>query len=395
VISIGELRQIFNLPKTLSILILGLCEFVRGALLFFILPIYVRGVLGLSASVVGYALAAHYTMDTGLRGPTGWLTDRFGSKKVLLVALSVGWIGIWTIVRAHDAFHVIVGCAALGLGISAVWPAVISRVTTGLSPRSYATAMGGIVTAWLMGAGAGAISMSWLLGDHVGNGFIVLLVVWFISIILSLFAMQGYRVAGHHRQRLHIANILRELRDVRLLIPGMFLQNLAMGLLLPVFVLYARYVLHLDGKMYSYLLVAGGAATVLLQVPVGRLVDRYGYRPFLGAGLTVCSVLLPTLVHVSALWKLFLCVAGLGMGYALVLPAWNSVLASSVSEERRAVMWGIFMTVEGLGMAIGPVVGGRLWEGVGPTVPFWAAAGILFATMIFYGLVRIHPFRET
>ncbi len=389
--STTELRQIFNLPKSLSIFILGLCEFVRGALLFFILPIYVRGVLGLSASIVGYALAAHYTVDTGLRGPTGWLTDRFGPMKVLPAALAIGWLGIWSIIHAHDAFHVILGSASLGLGMSAVWPAVISRVTGGLSTESYATAMGGVMMAWLIGAGAGAVSMGWLLGDHVGSGFLALLAVWLISIILSVFAMQGYRMEEHHRHRLHIGHILREIVNVRLLIPGMFFQNLAMGLLLPVFVLYTHYVLHLDGKVYSYLLVAGGAATVLLQIPMGRLVDKYGYRPFLVTGLAVCSVLLPTTVHLTTLGKIFLCVAGLGVGYALILPAWNSVLARSVSEQRRAVMWGIFMTVEGLGMAVGPLVGGKLWEDVGPTAPFWVAAGILVVMMFLYGFVRVRP----
>jgi MFS transporter, DHA1 family, multidrug resistance protein len=383
------IRHIFTRPKSLSLLVLGLCEFVRGALLFFILPIYVHGVLGLSGALVGYALAAHYTLDTGLRGPSGWLTDRFGQRKTLLVALSVGWAGIWVIITAHQIWSVVLGSALMGVGMSAVWPAVISRVTSGLTSESYATAMGGVMMAWLTGAGGGAVSMSYVLGDHVKSGFASLLAVWTAAIVISIFVMEGYQSEAHHRKRLHLSGVFQEVHSVRLLIPGMFVQTFAMGLLLPVFVLFARYQLGIDGKTYSFLLVAGGAATVLLQLPMGRLVDKYGYKPFLVGGFALCSLILPMIVKLHTLSLIFITVAGLGTGYALILPAWNSVMARSVSENRRASMFGIFMTVEGLGMALGPLVGGKLWEQVGPTAPFWAAAGILCVMMIFYAFAPL------
>jgi DHA1 family multidrug resistance protein-like MFS transporter len=383
------IRQIFTGSKSLSLFVLGLCEFVRGALLFYILPIYVHGVLGLSGGIVGYALAAHYTMDTGLRSPSGWLTDRFGQRKTLLVALSVGWLGIWVLISARSDWSVILGSAMMGLGMSAVWPAVISRVTSGLTSSSYATAMGGVMMAWLLGTGAGTVSMSFLLGDHVKSGFASLLVVWMVSIVLAIFVMEGYHHHAHHRKRLHILSVLKEVQSVRLLIPGMFVQTFAMGVLLPIFLLFERFQLGISGKTYSFLIVAGGAATVLLQIPMGRLVDKYGYKVFLVIGFATCSLILPVIVYLHTLWLVFITVAGLGTGYALILPAWNSVMARSVSENRRASMFGIFMTVEGLGMAIGPLVGGKLWQNVGPTAPFWAAAGIFFVMMLFYSFAPL------
>jgi len=378
------IRHIFQGTKTLAILVLGLCEFVRGALLFFILPIYVHGVLGLSTQIVGYAIAAHYILDTGLRSPAGWFADRFGQRKVVLIGQAVGWIGIWVIVRAHHEGSVIIGSAMLGLGMAAVWPATISRVTGGLTKESYATAMGGIMMAWLVGAGGGAVSMSWLLGDHVRSGFVTLLIVWSLSFGLAIVTMQGYRKELHHRTRVHFAHILREVESVRMLFPGMFVQTFAMGLMLPVFVLYARYVLGLSGQMYSYLLVAGGAATVFLQMPMGRLVDKFGYKWFLVPGFVLSATALPVIVRMHSLVHIFIGVFFLGAAYALILPSWNSVLAQSVSEQRRAVMFGVFMTVEGLGMAVGPVVGTELWNAVGPYAPFYAASFILFGMGAFY-----------
>ncbi len=382
-------RQIFHGKNSLALCVLGLCEFVRGALLFFILPIYVRGVLGLSTAVVGYAIGGHYTLDTGLRSVAGWCVDRFGSRKVVAVCLGFGWVGLWMIVRAHHGGLLVTGCALLGVGMAAIWPATISRVTSGLKCGSYATAMGGIMMAWLLGAGGGAVSMSWFLGDHVRSGFATLLIVWLISYVVAIVIMQGYRPELHHRHRTGLKAILREVHSVRILFPGMFVQMFAVGLLLPVMVLYARYVLGFDGRMYSYLLLAGGTATVLLQIPMGRLVDKYGYKPFLVGGFIMSGLMLPIVVQLHVTWQVFLGVAGFGSAYALVLPSWNSVLARSVSEKRRAVMFGVFMTVEGLGMAIGPLVGTELWNIIGPDAPFYVAAGILLVMSIFYSIVRL------
>jgi len=383
------MKEIFNGFRFLSLLILGLCEFVRGALLFFILPIYIRGALGLAPSVVGYALAAHYTVDTSLRGPSGWLTDRFGQRNVLFIALGFGWLGLWFVVRGHGPVPIIIGCALLGIGMATVWPAVIARITQGLNRDSHATAMGGVFAAWLVGAGSGMVTMAWLLGNNVRNGFASLLIVWVIAGILSLFAMSKLKIHRQGSNRLAIKSVVGEAKSLRLLFPGMFVQTFAMGLLLPVFVLYARYELGLSGQTYSYLLVLGGSATVLLQIPLGRLIDRLGYKLFLIPGLCLAALTIVALIHLHKLPHVAIAIVLIGVAYALILPSWNSVIANSVSERRRAAMWGVFMTIEGLGMALGPFLGGQLWTWFAPSTPFYLAAATLLANMVFYAFAPL------
>ncbi|QQE77622.1 MFS transporter [Alicyclobacillus sp. SO9] len=390
--------KIFTPMRLSSLFILGLSEFVRGALLFFILPIYVRGVLGLSPSIVGYALAAHYAVDTALRGPAGWLTDKFGQRNVLLIALGLGWIGLWSVVRAQAAMPLIIGSALFGTGMATVWPVVISRVTSGLPQGSHATAMGSVFSAWLVGVGIGTVSMAWLLGNHVRAGFTVLLLVWVAAALIAMITMSRPKIRSREEKagegsstanRLSIHTIVAEARDLRLLFPGMFVQTFALGLLLPVFVLYVRYQLGLSGQTYSYLLLLGGTATVLLQIPLGRMIDRLGYKAFLLSGFVLAACTILVLVHLHTLIHVALAVIVLGAAYALILPSWNSVIANSVSQRRRAVMWGIFMTVEGLGMALGPFLGGQLWTWLAPSAPFYLAAFILIFMSFFYGFAPL------
>jgi MFS family permease len=383
------MKHIFTPAKLAALLTLGLTEFVRGSLLFFILPIYIRGVLHFPASVVGYAMAAHYGLDTSLRGPSGWLTDRFGQRKVAVTALCVGWFGLILIARFKLDWSIVLGSALLGIGMAAIWPAVVSRMTGGLPTEANATAMSGVMMSWLLGVGSGTVAMSFTLGKHVQSGFIALLAIWLAATVAASFSLQPYSAEDHHRKRLGFQHVLRQIQSVQMLLPGVFVQTFIMGIVMPVFVLYTQYYLGVSGQMYSALLVAGGAATVVLQLPVGRLVDRFGFKPFLMTGFAACAVLLSFLVHVRHLGLLFVGMIGVGASYALILPSWNSILAKSIDVRQRAVMWGVFMTFEGLGMAIGPLVGSWLWERFEPSTPFLFAGLVLLSMMTLYGMLPI------
>lgn len=391
------MQDIFRGRRFLSIVVLCLCEFVRGAVLFYILPIYVRGMLHMAPAIVGYAIAFHYILDTALRSPTGWLIDRFSQRSVLLVSLAIGWGGLWlTLHAAHGWLPVVAGCGLMGLGIAPVWPAVIARMTGDLDSTSRATAMSGVFMAWLIGVGAGTVSMGWLLGYHLRSGFAALFLVWAAAWLLSAFGMAGKRIQHFApADKPSFGSVMHEVSTLKVLFPGMFVQTFAMGLLLPVFVLYARYELHLSGEAYSYILVLGGAATVVLQLPLGRLVDRFGYKGFLVAGFGLGAIFIPMMIHLHSLLMVCLGVIGVGAAYALILPSWNSVIANAVSERQRGVMWGVFMTIEGLGMAIGPFLGGQLWTWFTPATPFYAASGILIFMMLFYSFAPVeHLFGE-
>lgn len=370
-------------------MVLGLCEFVRGSLIFFVIPVYVHSVLGFSTGAVGYAMAAHYVFDTGLRSPAGWLVDRFGQRRVCIGLLFVAGIGLWLVVHCQQLSLILLGCALLGVGMAAVWPAVISRVTEGLASDAYATAMGGIMMVWLLGAGLGAICMSWFFGSHIQSGFRLLLIIWAGAYFVSVRVMRGRPLVRHTKFATNLGVILREVNAVKFLFPGVFVQTFAIGLLLPVLVLYARNVLHLDGRMYSYLLIAGGVSAVILQVPVGRLIDRYAYRPFLVFGFILAAVALPAIAYLHTISLVFLLVSLFGASYAFILPAWNSVVAKCISANRRAVMFGVFMTVEGMGMAVGPVVGTLMWNELGVRAPFDIASIILFMMSVLYGTMRL------
>jgi len=103
----------------------------------------------------------------------------------------------------------------------------------------------------------------------------------------------------------------------------------------------------------------------------GIIIIAYALPGFLVA------VLLIVLPFCQQPWLLLLDFVGIGIGYAFVLPAWNSILLRLLPDDFRGAGLGIAMTVEGMGGVIGPLVGGYLWQWANPSSPFYLSGGLL------------------
>ncbi|WP_231571127.1 hypothetical protein [Gordoniibacillus kamchatkensis] len=77
-------------PFVLKLLfIMFVVEFVKGALLLTILPVYMAAVLGASAYVIGWTLAVQYIGDNALRTPVGWIIDKIGYRASMVSGVLV------------------------------------------------------------------------------------------------------------------------------------------------------------------------------------------------------------------------------------------------------------------------------------------------------------------
>jgi predicted MFS family arabinose efflux permease len=177
-----------------------------------------------------------------------------------------------------------------------------------------------------------------------------------------------------------------------ILLPGMFLQTLAGGLILPLLPLYAQDIIGFSPKQYAFLLIAGGSAAVLCFLPMGRLADRFNLRYLLGTGFGLTALSLAMFSMARAALTVYLLAALVGFSYAVVLPAWNNLLAKSISPEYQATGWGVFATVEGMGIAMGPALGGVVAKSYGLTASIIVSTILLAAMSCFYFLYPVEKF---
>jgi DHA1 family multidrug resistance protein-like MFS transporter len=398
-------RELLRRPAIWGFVCTTAClEFCRGALFVSLLPAYLtdpRAGIGLDVADLGVVIAGQYLADTVFKVPAGWLVDRFGPWRVQLPLLSLAALAVYLLPRAHHLGLLLLLGLLFGCGASVNWPAVLAGSVHLGGMRSRASATSIVFTAWLAGGGPGPVLINFLLGGGYHTAFTLLAVVITGAPLAALLGVLGVLrrpddppwdpAATPPRETL--ADIAANLRAAAWLLPGMFVQMLALGMILPVLVPFARVHLHLASQAeYGLLLLAGGAVTVVFLVPMGRLVDRTGSKAPLVVGFALAAAALVLLAFSRRGQGLLWCVLALGFAYALVLPAWNGLTVGQIDADRRGVLLGLFMAIEGLGIAAGSAAGGALY-GVHFRAPFFATAAILAGVAAFYLLVPAERFR--
>lgn len=387
-----ELKKILSSKKELGLLlILFLMEFTRGAFFLTFLPLYAVNYLSISVATAGLAVSAHYLVETLFKGAAGWQLDRRGHS-VLLLGLLLGLVALLAMKLYPSAPVLMIGSAFFGLGVSPVWLAVISGVAP-VQLKERAARMGIVFAVWLAGGGGGPVVINFFIARDYGLAFWFLIALWGCALAVTIALLP--RVAGKAGEgsgfsfRKEVSKMAQNQAVKKILLPGMFLQTMSGGLLLPLMPLYAQNKIGLTPNQYAVLLLAGGTAAALSFLPMGRLADRIRLKTLLGTGfgMTALSLALFSTAH-DAL-SAYLLAALVGFSYAIVLPAWNNLLAKVISPESQATGWGVFATIEGMGIAIGPALGGVVAKYLGISSALILSTAVLVTMSCFYFLYPV------
>ena len=118
-----------------------------------------------------------------------------------------------------------------------------------------------------------------------------------------------------------------------------------------------------------------------LMSPAGWLSDKKGERISIVSGFGALSIGWVVFLVGSDFWHFILSRAVVGVGWALIDPAYSSLISKVVPEKLRGTAFGLFSTSLGLISLPAPWIGARLWESVSPIFPFYVPLVALVAML--------------
>ena len=114
-----------------------------------------------------------------------------------------------------------------------------------------------------------------------------------------------------------------------------------------------------------------GAVQLFAQIPSGRLSDRVGRKPLILLGMISFSITSPLYVMVtSAQWVIPLRILG-GLGSSLVWPTAMALIIDGSDKFQRGRAMGWYNASFYFALAIGPAIGGGLYDLLGLSAPFY------------------------
>jgi len=372
-----------------------------------LIPIYAR-ILDATPVLVGFIVAAFAVAQTGVSAPGGFLSDRVGRKRVIMIGL--GLIGLSSIffTLVSDPYFFILFRAIEGAGGGLIFPSASAYVYDISGAANRGRSMGLFITAHSIGFTVGPFvggTLKDLTGD-IRVPFYVCALMAFTAIVLAQFCL------GPHERRKPTSRRWEDMKEI-LAAPGMkpiFFRGFALmfnnGIMLMAFAIYLKEELRLSTTLVGAVFLAQGAVMLSLTPLGGTLTDRIGRkRPIaFGGVMLVLGTLLITIIPYCAahfrfhgllvriapveFWfaALFVMVRGTGIG--INNPAAMSLITETCPEGKKGSAMGTYSSIAGIGLIFGPVAAGFLYR-ENHAFPFYGGAVMtMLSVMVLIIMVR-------
>jgi MFS family permease len=323
--------------------------------------------------------------------PAGWFIDYYSLKKVfllstILLALSQllyftarGWAWLYpAIVLYYLGMRMTCTCCTVvcaaelpnqergtGRGVCRTLSSVVAILTP-------------LFAAWCI-SWFGGISLRGIRPLYATQ--ILIFIGIFALLLTGLRGSRSNDALSDRRQMLSsFAQVFQHGPDAARLVMVMGLMELPWSLTQPFMPLYAHQIKGADEFALGAIYLAISIVPMVASIPLGRLADRYGRKKLLFsvAPLTcaanLCLVLAPAR---DGQGSLLLLLCGVLFGFNSISMALASSMTAEIMPKDQMGRWiGIVSLVRGLLAIPAPLIGGLIWDHVGPQYVFIAAIAI-------------------
>ena len=369
----------------------GLVGVVSIQLILPLFPLFLDS-HGASEMEISFVISLSNLATTALMIPVGFLMERVGKKKMLLMGLL-----IWTVMpvfigSARNWRTVAPLYMVYNLADAFVGPARMTMIAEYANPERQATIFG-------------IMSMDWAVGGIVSpplSGFLAKRSGWHLpfqvaAIVMALAMVPALMLKDKdegvpQEEKVSALNVFRREYLSKISLFFIFACALSTGqsivsTILPIFLMnQMNLVLTNVGLFFT----GSSVLSLLGQVPGGWLADRYGRKRVILAFLIPIPFIFSAWAVVND-WVAMLVLYSLFAGcLSMMGSASLALLSDSFPSELKGAAFSVRMTGFRLGSIVGPLLGGYLYSSLSPVSPF-TSAGLLF----LIGIPIVYLLKET
>jgi len=323
--------------------------------------------------------------------PAGWFIDYYSLKKVFLlgtVLLAVSrllyfvaphWAWLYAAIILYY-LGMRITCTSCTVTCAGELPNEERATGRGLcrTLSSFVAIVTPLLGAWIIslsgGMGVRGIRPLYAIQVLIFVGIFVLLLAWLSGFHAGSTPGDGHDILSS------FAQVFKHGPDVVRLVLVMGLMELPWTITQPFMPLYAHQFKGADEFVLGGISMAITVVPMLASMPLGRLADRYGRKRLLFAiaplsyAANLCLVFAPP-SGIGA--SVVLLLHGVFFGFNSISMALASAMTAEIMPKEQMGRWiGIVSLFRGLLSIPAPLIGGLIWEHIGPQYVFFAAIAL-------------------
>lgn len=379
----------------IMLIILFLMEFARGMYILSYLALLPTAT-SIAVGITSIAISIHFIADATTNFVIGFLLKRLGTKLVLTLGFLLAFASLFLVIWFPTSPFVLIASAILlGIAVSPIWVIMLASV----DENNRGKQMGYVYFSWLLGLLVGMVGMNVIFKFHPTQFAFLMSLVVLIAWILYYFVKVRLTNYNTRPVKQQLGQIVDVTKRHMILFPGILLQGASITALVPILPTYATKVVGVSTLEYTMAIVFGGIGCAISMLFLSKIIDKHGtlfmYWVIFGGFVlyTLMIFAFSLITNITIVWVLAVFI---GLMYGILLPAWNTFMASHIHSDEQEETWGVFNSVQGFGSMIGPLVGGLITEftkSVNNT--FYFSALVFLFLAIFYGIYFVKVNNKT
>ena len=390
------MRRLLHLHRNVVILAASIFALGLGEELWQqFLPQYLTA-LGASGFIVGLFSSAKDLLDGLYQYPGGWITDRWGRKRALLLFTLTALAGYAVYALAWHWAVAFVGLALVMGWKAGAFPTTFAVIGDALPPEQRA--LGFSVQSILVrlprviGAPLGGLLIA---AQGVTTGVrMAALITLFVAIIVLVVQQRGYREPAVATQSYEDASareiFARMPVALKRLLLAECLVRFGEGIAAAFIVLYVTGVLGYSAPAFGALYALQQTVSLISYLPSGRLADVTGRRPLIALTFLFFA-LFPLAVQSAQSLSMLIVAFVIGGAKEMGEPARKALIVDLSDPTQRGRAVGVYYTIRNLLIVPAGAIGGLLWARA-PQLPLLTGFVVgLLGLLVFWLTERRAP----